>query len=172
MTQTMNRLNADYFIQHYNMQRHPEGGYYTETYRSAEKIVGTALPERFGGDRSVCTQIYFLLVGDEFSSFHRIKSDETWHFYHGAPLELILIHPDGSKEAIILGNSPENGQRFQFTVPQGVWFASRCMESDNFSFAGCTVAPGFDFNDFELANADELSRMFPIHEESIRKYCR
>jgi predicted cupin superfamily sugar epimerase len=168
----MPQINAAYFIAKFNMHVHPEGGYYTETYRSSEKILANALPQRFAGDRSICTQIYFLLEGAVFSSFHRIRSDETWHFYHGSPVQLIMIHPDGTLDEIILGASPESGQHFQYTVPHGVWFASRCMNENNYSLTGCTVAPGFDFADFELATADGLSGTFPLLENTIRKYCR
>jgi len=154
------------------MTRHPEGGYFTETYRSAERIAQRGLPERFTGDRNLSTAIYFLLVGEEFSSFHRIKADEIWHFYHGAPLELFIIAPDGSLSVILIGNRPESGHHFQYVVPAGYWFASRCLEKNGYSFVGCTVSPGFDFEDFELAKAAELSNRYPEHQDLIHALCR
>lgn len=165
-------LTPEYLIGHFRMTRHPEGGYFVETYRSHELVERSALPERFSGNRTFSTAIYFLLVGDEFSSFHRIKSDETWHFYAGVACEVVMIAPDGTLSVVLLGNEPEKGHCFQFTVPAGYWFASACTNPDAFSFVGCTVAPGFDFSDFELAKQEELITMFPQHSKKIKDYCR
>ena len=165
-------FDSEFFIREYGMNVHPEGGYYVESYRSHETIPQTGLPKRFNGDRSFCSEIHFLLIGNVFSAFHRIKSDETWHFYYGHPLELIIIHQDGRLQTVLMGGGPFHPSYFQFTVPQGAWFASRCTNEHGFSFAGCTVAPGFDFNDFELAVPDELSNEFPAHEKLIRQFCR
>ncbi|MFM2135992.1 MAG: hypothetical protein RL021_1392 [Bacteroidota bacterium] len=165
-------MNAEYLINTFSMNRHPEGGYYKETYRSPENIPHSGLPGRFTGDRSFSTAIYFLLIGEEFSSFHRIKADEVWHFYTGSPLELSMISPEGVLTTAIIGNQPENGHHFQYTVPAGYWFASRCCDGNGFSFVGCTVAPGFDFADFELAKREALTLAFPDHSSLIRSLCR
>ena len=165
-------LTAAYLIDKYHLQRHPEGGYYYETYRSTELVQQHALPQRFSGDRCFSTAIYFLLVGDEFSSFHRIAADEVWHFYAGSPVEIVMIDPKGEAMTVFLGNDPEAGLVYQFRVPAGVWFASRCAVSDGFSFVGCTVAPGFDFADFELAKKEELTSLFPQHEQLISRFSR
>lgn len=165
-------MNAEYLINTFAMNRHPEGGYYKETYRSPEIIPHSGLPSRFTGDRCFSTAIYFLLVGEEFSSFHRIKADEVWHFYAGSPLELFMISPEGVLTMVLIGNNPEKGQHFQYTVPAGYWFASRCFDANGFSFVGCTVAPGFDFADFELATGENLVLRFPIHSSLIRSLCR
>ena len=151
---------------------HPEGGFYKEQYRASEKISGISLPTRFGGERAFATAIYYLLGPADFSAFHRIKSDETWHFYAGQTLHIHVIDPHGRYTLIRLGNRPFLGEVFQATIPAGDWFAAECSDPTGFSFVGCTVAPGFDFNDFELAEADALAAAFPDHAALIRVRCR
>ncbi len=159
-------------IERFQLQPHPEGGYYRQTYRSSESIPASALPNRFDGDRYFSTAIYFLLTANNFSAFHRIKSDELWHFYSGDGLLIHVIHPNGQYELLQLGSDMEKGESFQLLVPAGSWFASECKPGAAFSFVGCTVAPGFDFNDFELANASQLSALYPQHGHIIRRLCR
>ncbi len=161
-------LNATQLITQYELQAHPEGGFYLQTYCSKEVIAVTALPARFSGDRYFSTAIYFLLEGKQFSAFHRIKSDEIWHFYTGIALHIYVLHPDGKGELLKLGNDPVNGYSFQQIVPAGCWFASKPINENGFSFAGCTVAPGFDFTDFEMGETEQLLRQYPHHEEWIR----
>ena len=156
----------------YALQPHPEGGWYKETYRSGETISAKALPARFNGERNFSTAIYFLLEGEQFSAFHRILSDELWHFYAGAALEVFVIHPSGTLDVIKLGRDISNGETFQAVVPAGTWFASRPVASGNFSFVGCTVAPGFDFNDFELAEREQLAALYPQHATLIKQLTR
>ena len=165
------QTSAD-FIHHYKLLPHPEGGYYKETYRAAENIPYCCLPERFTGARCFSTAIYFLLEQDNFSSFHRLQSDECWHFYAGGRMHVHIVYPDGYFETIDLGPDILNGEKFQFIVPAGCWFASETAPGTLFSFVGCTVAPGFDFADFELANADELSKVYPQRETLIRRLTR
>jgi predicted cupin superfamily sugar epimerase len=150
---------------------HPEGGYYRETYRSAEQVTVACLPSRFSGSRAFSTAIYFLLEPGQFSAFHRIQADEVWHFYSGSPLHVYVIHPNGELETIRLGQDLENGSVLQAVVPAGCWFASR-PAGEGFSLVGCTVAPGFDFADFELAEQEVLSRQFPQHQALITSLCR
>ena len=165
-------LTAQKLIKQYNLQRHPEGGWYKETYKSNENILAASLPERFGGSRAFSTAIYFLLEQGNFSAFHRIKSDECWHFYAGDPLLVYVIQENGALDIISLGNDIEKGQIFQYVVPANCWFASRPAPGSNFCFVGCTVAPGFDFADFELADVAILSALYPEHEDIIRELCR
>ena len=154
------------------MQLHPEGGWFKETYRSDEIILKEHLPNRFSDGRSFCTAIYFLLEGKQFSSFHRIKSDEMWHFYAGDALDVFVIDEQGKLEIIKIGSDLEKGEKFQHVVKAGCWFASKPAQEHSFCFVGCTVAPGFDFEDFELAKADILANEFPEHKAIIRKLCR
>ena len=165
-------MTVHQLIQQYNLQPHPEGGWYKETYKSGEYIIGSALPERFGGSRAFSTAIYFLLEQGNFSAFHRIKSDECWHFYAGDPLLIYVMQLNGKLDIIHLGNDIEKGQVFQFVVPANCWFASTPAPGSHFCFVGCTVAPGFDFTDFELAKASSLSALFPQHIAIIEELCR
>ncbi|MFN8322821.1 MAG: cupin domain-containing protein [Chitinophagales bacterium] len=163
---------ASYFVQKFSMTEHPEGGWYKETYRSQEHIHADALPDRFNGKRNFSTAIYFLLEGHQFSSFHRIKSDELWHFYAGGTLNIYVIDFHGELEVIRLGSNLENGEVFQSVVKAGCWFASKPATENSFSLVGCTVSPGFDFSDFELATRDQLSKLYPQQSEIINSLCR
>lgn len=154
------------------MLPHPEGGWFKETYRSGLVIPTNDLPGGFAGDRNCSTAIYFLLTGSNFSAFHRIKSDELWHFYAGDALNVYVITETGKLEIIRLGNDLEKGEVFQTVVKAGCWFASQPADENTFSLVGCTVAPGFDFNDFELAKREDLIKDFPQHKTVIEKYCR
>ncbi len=165
-------MTAEDLVKKYEMLSHPEGGWFKETYRSEEKINETALPERFSEKRSMSTAIYFLMEKGNFSAFHRIKSDECWHFYAGQTLLIYVLDNAGNLEIVKLGNNIEKGECFQFVVPANYWFASRPSDESDFSFVGCTVAPGFDFADFELAFADDLSLEYPQHKSTIDSLCR
>jgi predicted cupin superfamily sugar epimerase len=165
------QLSASYLVEKYQLTKHPEGGYYKETYKSELSIPGSALPNNFGGDRVCSTAIYFLLEQGHFSAFHKIKSDECWHFYAGQTLEVFVLNNDGILAIIRLGNDIENGEVFQYVVPANCWFASRPAANASFSFVGCTVAPGFDFRDFELATKQDLLLKFPQHEKMIEELC-
>ncbi|MEI6822226.1 MAG: cupin domain-containing protein [Bacteroidota bacterium] len=159
--------DANYWINHLQLLKHPEGGYYKEVYRSEELINQNHLPNRFNGDRCFCTAIYFLLQKNDFSAFHRIKSDETWHFYQGTSLTLYMIDESGVLTSSILGNNPENNESLQITIPQNTWFAAHVNDKSSYTLTGCTVAPGFDFADFELGKRNELINLFPQHKEVI-----
>jgi len=167
--------NAEYWIDKLKLSPHPEGGFFRETYRSAELLSRECLPERFDGERSFSTAIYFLLRIGEFSAFHSIKQDELWHFYDGAPLLLHIIDVNGKYYTIKLGSNPEKDEIFQAVIPAGSWFGAQPFAEDNsgnppdFSLIGCTVAPGFDFADFTLADRAELLRMFPDNSVIIRE---
>ncbi|MGH9545051.1 MAG: cupin domain-containing protein [Terriglobales bacterium] len=164
--------SAQYWIDKLNLSAHPEGGHYRETYRSDLSIAREALPPQFTGARLVSTAIYFLLEGDNFSAFHRLRSDELWHFYAGNPIEVHVIEPDGGYSKIHLGSDAEAGDVFQAVVKAGCWFASRVRDSQSFALAGCTVAPGFDFADFELGKRSELTRLYPQYRNLIEELTR
>ena len=163
---------VDQLIEQYSLEPHPEGGWYKQTYKSTEQIAAEALPGRFGAGRVFSTAIYFLLEKGNFSAFHRIKSDECWHFYAGDALIVYIIEQNGEVRTISLGNNLKKGQTFQYVVPAGCWFASRPAPGSRYCFVGCTVSPGFEFEDFELANADELVKMYPQHKGIIKELCR
>jgi len=146
-----------------NLQPHPEGGFFRELYRSTENIPAESLPSDYHGARSVSTAIYFLLPGNMISAFHRLRSDEIWHFYIGDPIQLHLLHPDGRYEAVRVGQDLLHGERCQVLIPAGSWFAAQVSRGDGWALIGCTVAPGFDFADFELAKRAELLARFPQH---------
>lgn len=164
--------NSQQLIQQYALVPHPEGGWYKQTYKSNEIIAAEALPARFGGNRPFSTAIYFLLSAGDFSAFHRIKSDECWHFYTGGPLQVFVLKHNGELAIIELGQESAKGQLFQYVVPANSWFASRPAPDSAFSFVGCTVAPGFDFEDFEMARAAELLSLYPQHQHTINALCR
>lgn len=157
-------------ISQYNLLPHPEGGYFRETYRSDENIPESGLPSRFQGIRTFSTAIYFLLLKDLFSAFHRIKSDECWHFYEGDSLFVHVLHTNGNYELIRLGKNREEGEVYQAVVPAGAWFASETK--GEYSLVGCTVAPGFNFLDFELAKDAELKAQYPEFAGLIDRLCR
>jgi len=163
---------AKYWIEKLRLEPHPEGGYFRQTYRSNLVIPREALPEAFAGARAASTAIYFLLEGKNFSAFHRLHSDEMWHFYMGAPVRVHVIEPSGEYSMIALGNDPESGQVLQAVVPAGYWFASHVEDWTSFSLVGCTVAPGFDFADFEMAKREDLLARFPRHREVIERLTR
>jgi len=165
-------MTAQTFVDHLQKQPHPEGGFFKETYRAAGTIAADCLPVEFNGERSYCTAIYFLLQQGDYSAFHRIKSDECWHFYEGGTLLVHMIDEKGSYRCVKLGRQLHEGELFQFVVPANVWFASEPATGTSFSLVGCTVAPGFDFADFEMAKAGELAASFPQHAELVNRLCR
>jgi predicted cupin superfamily sugar epimerase len=160
--------DAAYWIKELQLSPHPEGGYYRVTYTSQLKIAQRALPAGFHGDRAASTAIYFLLAGGDFSAFHRIASDELWHFYAGSALQILVIDPEGALSELRL----DGAGSFQAVVPGGCWFASRVVDGVGFALVGCTVAPGFDFADFELAKRHELVKVYPQHRQIIEELTR
>ncbi len=164
--------SAHYWIDQLKLVPHPEGGYYRETYRAGLSIAREALPAQFTGPRLVSTAIYFLLDGENFSAFHRLRSDELWHFYSGSPITVHVIEPDGSYSEIHLGGDPDAGEVLQAVVQAACWFASQVRDPKSFALAGCTVAPGFDFADFELGKRAELVRLYPQHRSLIESLTR
>jgi predicted cupin superfamily sugar epimerase len=144
-----------------------EGGYFRETYRSALSVPAGALPAEYGGDRSVSTCIYYLLTPDTFSALHIVKSDEIFHFYAGDAVEMLQLWPDGSGRVVNISNDLAAGHEPQLVVPAGVWQGCRLKPGGAWALMGCTVAPGFDYADFELGYRSELTSAYPSHADLI-----
>jgi len=168
----MNPDQAALIIEQYGLQPHPEGGFFTQTYRSAGLIPKAALPAEFAGERHFSTAIVFLLKENDFSALHRLRQDEVWHFYLGGALRLVMISPDGKFSETILGRNGSAADVVQTVVPAGFWFGAKPVEGAAFSFVGCTVAPGFDFADLELAERSDLLEKFPDLETIILSFTR
>lgn len=164
-------MTVDEIVRTLGLEPHPEGGFYRETYRAPLVIPHASLSSTHAGDRSASTAIHFLVTRGSFSALHRIASDEVWHFYGGAPLEVVEIDPSGALTITRLGSELAIGERPQHVVPRGAWFGSRVLEGTeargDHALVGCTVAPGFDFADFELADRDALVARFPQHRALI-----
>lgn len=165
-------MTVETLVKELNLLPHPEGGFYKETYRSERKIAQSCLSPDFKGERNMATGIYFLIEKGNFSALHKIKSDETWHFYYGDALEVIEINEQGILTITQIGSNILKGETFQYTVKANTWFGSRVSGNGNFSLVGCTVYPGFDFNDFELANRQNLTQLFPQHSQLISELTR
>ncbi len=164
--------DAKYWIKKLNLEAHREGGFYRQTYKADQVLPRESLPPQYTGPRPASTAIYFLLERKSFSAFHRLRSDELWHFYVGPPVLAHVIHAAGEYSKILLGSDPEAGQVLQATVKAGCWFASHVKDQKSFALVGCTVAPGFDFEDFELAKREELTRQCPQHRQLIGELTR
>ena len=162
------KLGKEYWIEKLGLLPHPEGGFYKEVYRSDETISG--LPSRYQSQRSFGTSIYFLLGSEDKSAFHRLQSDEIWFYHSGSSVKIHIIHPDGTREDKIVGADIESGQQLQVLIPKGTWFAAKVMLPDNYVLVSCTVCPGFEFADFELANRWELIEKYPQHRILIENF--
>ncbi len=162
----MKRPTASEIIELYKMvPLEPEGGFFKETYK--DKSTYSDLPAPFTGRRPYSTAIYYLLPKGAVSLLHRIASDEVWHFYLGGPMTIVQISPDGNLQSVVLGQNLLQGEVVQHVVPAGHWFGGFPNCETDFAFVGCTVAPGFDYTDFEMANRDELLRRYPQHKEMV-----
>jgi predicted cupin superfamily sugar epimerase len=137
-----------------------EGGYYFETYRSTDSL-SNGVPDRYSGDRSLSTAIYYLLTPDTFSALHSLPTDEIFHFYLGDPVEMLQLWPDGSGKVVVLGTDLINGMLPQLIVPKGVWQGSRLVPGGQFALLGTTVAPGFEFADYATGSRDRLVSQYP-----------
>ena len=149
-----------------------EGGFYAEAYRSRETLAATCLPDRYSGERCFGTAIYFLLTPETFSALHRLKSDEIYHFYMGDPVETLALRADGSGEVLALGSDLYGGARPQAVIPAGAWQGSRLRAGGKFALLGTTVAPGFEFSDFELGSREFLLAKYPDFSGMIRELTR
>jgi predicted cupin superfamily sugar epimerase len=147
---------------------HPkEGGYFRETYRAAEALPAAALGARYAGARAVSTAIYYLLTPPTFSALHRLASDEVFHFYAGDPVAQLRLHPDGRGEIVTIGNNLFAGMHPQAVVPSGVWQGARLAPGGRYALLGCTVAPGFDYADYESGSRAVLAAAYPQFAEEI-----
>ncbi len=164
--------NAGYWMDKLHLEPHPEGGFFRQTYQADLALPQASLPSVFKGDRRVSTAIYFLLQDEDFSAFHRLASDEMWHFYAGDSLEVHIIEEYGQHSVIAIGEDADHGEQFQAVVPAGCWFASCLARPHGFALVGCTVAPGFDFADFEMANRAALVADYPQHRGLIERLTR
>ena len=167
----MNRT-ADYWIQYLQLQPHPEGGAYARVYASSFMIQQASLPPAFSGDRHSSTHIYYLLEQNDFSGFHRIQSDELWHHYDGECLCIYEIDTEGKLTEHLLGKNLEAGEQPFCIIKAGSWFASHLKNKTGFVLVGCTVSPGFDFAEFEMAEKEKLLKQFPSHAKLINELCR
>ncbi len=151
-----------------------EGGHFRQTYVSDEAIAASALPARYGRDKTFGTAIYYLLTdeADSFSALHRLPTEEIYHFYLGAPVEMLLLHPGGASESVVLGQDILAGQRVQSVVPRGVWQGSRLRSGGRFALLGTTMAPAFDVADYEGGRRGDLIRLYPLQAERIRALTR
>ena len=163
-------MNAEEIIRLLGMEPHPEeGGYFVQTYKSEEVIATKALPHRYGSKRSYGTAIFYLLTPDTFSQLHRLESDEIFHFYLGDPVTMLQLHPDGSTNVVTLGHDIRSGQQLQVVVPRGTWQGSLLNEGGDFALLGCTVAPGFEYSDYESGSRGDLLKEYPEQEELITR---
>lgn len=147
-----------------------EGGYYHETYRSPLRLAPEALDSLYPGPRSVATAIYYLITPETFSAMHRITGDEMFHFYLGDPVEMLQLHPDGSSQTIRIGTDILGGMVPQVLVQGGVWQGLRLVDGGEFALMGTTVAPGFEFEDFEIGGRKALADQFPDHAKAIERF--
>ncbi len=178
-------IDAELIIKKLELEKHiHEGGYFKESYRSLDMISkngfhdrkhegkiseDTSYPERV---RPASTLIYYLLVGNQYSAIHRVKSDEIWHFYLGSPVTIHIINEDPISPRIQLGNNIENGENIHYVVTQDTWFCAEINNKKSFALMGCTVSPGFDFEDFELGNKDKLILQYPQHKDLIERFTK
>ncbi|MFH1263460.1 MAG: cupin domain-containing protein [Pseudomonadota bacterium] len=163
-------MNAPDIIRLLDLKPLPEeGGYYKEIFRAEGKIPGGTLPNH-SGERSYCTIIYYLVTPTEFSGLHKVRSDEIFHFLRGDPVEMVQIADNGRLTRIRIGFDLPHGLLPHVVVPAGVWQGTKLTAEGAWALLVCTVAPGFEFADFEGGSYDRLSRLFPQHKEIIRTH--
>jgi len=148
-----------------------EGGFYRETYRAKGEVPGGALSDH-DGSRNYSTAIYYLVTPTEFSALHKLPQDEIFHFYLGDPVEMIQIDPNGDLKRIIIGNDIVGGQRPQVIAPGNTWQGTRLVGGGKWALLGTTVAPGFDFKDFQISSRSDLVERYPQHKNDIERFTR
>jgi len=171
----MERIEVEQIMRHFNLQ--PllgEGGLFIQSYRAPESIPQDALPARYAGGKTFCTAIFYLLTSDpdSFSALHKLPTDEIYHFYLGDPVEVLLLHPEGRGERVILGPDFLRGQRVQFVVPREAWQGSHLVPGGRFALLGTTMAPGYDDSDYTGGQRDELVARYRGYAELIRQLTR
>ncbi|TAL32447.1 MAG: cupin domain-containing protein [Spirochaetes bacterium] len=160
-------ITVEQIISLLKLKPHPEGGFFSETYRSGESIPGASLPSRYSGERAHSTAIYYLLAGENRSAMHRVRSDEIFHHYLGDPVEMLHLFPDGSGRIVILGPDLPGGMAPQVLIPHDSWQGARLVPGGAFALMGATVSPGFDFSDFELGERGALTARYPEFRDLI-----
>jgi predicted cupin superfamily sugar epimerase len=166
-------LTADELIAALELQPLPlEGGYFRETYRSPDRLAAASLPDHYRTDKALSTAIYYLLTPQTFSALHRLPTDEIFHFYLGSPVQMLQLRTDGQGQVMMLGPDVLGGQSLQIVVPRGVWQGSWLMPGGSYALLGTTMAPGFDFADYEAASAEHLIEAYPDYAELIHRLTR
>ena len=165
-------MTADEIKRALHLVPHPEGGSYIQTYKAAESIGPEAIGNRYDGRRVASTAIYYLLEPGTFSEMHRLRSDEIFHFYLGDPVEMLQLLPDGSSRVVQVGSDLSVGQQRQVVVQKNVWQGSRLVDGGRFALLGCTVAPGFEFADYESGQRGLLIAGYPEQRELITELTR
>jgi uncharacterized protein len=161
---------ADELIRRLGLTPHPkEGGYFRETYRALDAWPAAALPARYRQERRASTAIYYLLTPTTFSALHRLRSDEIFHFYLGSPVRMLQLLPDGSGRTVVLGPELLAGQHPQLVVPHGIWQGSLLEAGGEFALLGCTVAPGFEYADYETGDRQTLLAQYPAFADTITR---
>lgn len=164
----MNQLSADETIRLLNLEPlQMEGGYFCQTYRSTETVPPEALPSRYKTSKILGTAIYYLLTPDQRSAMHRLPTDEIFHFYLGDPVTMLQLHPDGSSDVITIGSDILNGQRPQVIVPRFTWQGSILAPGGRFALLGTTMAPGFDYDEYEAGDRQALMDKYPVYKDLI-----
>jgi predicted cupin superfamily sugar epimerase len=165
--------DVNQIIEKYQLQPHPEGGYYARHFTSNLSVKSTDADRFAGESRKAGSAIYYLLCGDEFSAFHKLKSDELWHYYSGSPVKIYLIDALGKLSSYSLGDPSKHSEsQFQVIIPADLWFAAEVIDKKSFSFLGCSVSPAVEVKDFELADRETLSAHYPAHAEIINRFTR
>ncbi|MBN21052.1 MAG: hypothetical protein CL678_07170 [Bdellovibrionaceae bacterium] len=163
-------MDAQEVIKKLGLQPLPEeGGYYKETFRDTGRISSSTLPH-LDGERVYSTCIYYLITPEEFSGLHGVKSTEIFHFYAGDTVEMVQIDASGRLKKIRLGSRLSEDELPQTIVPAHTWQGTKLLPGGKWALMGCTVAPGFEFADFLNGTAEELTKKFPQHEQTIRNY--
>lgn len=160
-------VKAKQYIKQLQLKKHPEGGYFREVYRSGELILPEHLPARYKSSRNFSTSIYFLLERKQFSSFHLLQSDELWHFYDGCPVIIYIISKEAELNIKKLGKKKDC--ELKIAIEKQTWFAAEIEDKKSFSLFGCTVSPGFDFEDFQMGERELLTERFPRHKKLIQR---
>lgn len=161
--------DACYWIERLELEPHPEGGFFRETYRAGRVVGRDALPPGYRGDRSHCTAIYYLLRSHDVSTFHRMLSDEVFHHYAGAALTVHVIDTEDRYEALGVGTNLERGEAPQRLVRGGCWFGATVDAPETYSLVGCTVSPGFDFAEFEQAERRAMLERYPQLRQIVER---
>lgn len=161
---------AEYWIQHLDLKPHPEGGFYKEEYRSSVEIPHKDLPVGYKSARKIATSIYYLLRSEDISKLHRLRSDELWYYHAGSPISVVYIDAEGKKHKNILGGRPDKAEKLSMLIPGGCIFCAEVPQKESYSLVSCVVAPGFEFEDFEMFDKDDLLQAYPNHAELIEKF--